>query len=88
LAKQTEAACVDLCGVYAAPHPHAQETATRHVKDVAKNGPCTTKQTQNNNPTTKQRLHQKPSCAVLETPTSRKDRELQSINQTQPPENN
>ncbi len=75
LGKATEAACGDLCAVYAAPHSHAQETATRHVQDVTKKETYTSKQTQNNNPTTKQRLHQKPSCAVLETPTSRKDRE-------------
>jgi hypothetical protein len=55
-----------------APHPHAQESATRHVEDVAKKEPSTCKQTQNNNPTTKQHLHLNPSCAALETFTSRK----------------
>jgi hypothetical protein len=58
-----------------APHPHAQESAMRHVEDVAKNGSCTSKQTQNNNATAKQHLQLKPSCAVLEISTSRKDRE-------------
>jgi hypothetical protein len=86
-AKQaTEAPCAVLENLYAAPHPHAQETAMRHVQDVAKNGPCTSKQTQNNNPTTKQRLHLKPSCAALEISTPRKGKEklvYKSINQTQ-----
>jgi hypothetical protein len=58
--------------LYAAPHSHAQESAMRHVQDVAKIEPCTSKQAQNNNPTAKQHLQLKPSCAVLETPTSRK----------------
>ena len=57
-----------------ASHPHAQESAMRHVEDVAKNGPCTSKQTQNNNLTTKQRLQLKPSCAALKTSTSRKEK--------------
>jgi hypothetical protein len=60
---------------YAAPHPHAQETATSHVEDVAKKGTCTSKQTQKYNPTTKQQLHHKPLCAVLEISTSRKEKE-------------
>jgi hypothetical protein len=73
--KAREVACGDLCVIYAAPYPHAQESAMHHVEGVAKNGPCTSKRTQNYNLTTKQRLHRKPSCAVLEISTSQKDRE-------------
>jgi hypothetical protein len=68
-------ACGDLCKLYAAPHSHAQDSAMRHVQDVAKMGPCTSKQAHNNNPTIKQRLHLKPSCAVLEISTYRKNKE-------------
>jgi hypothetical protein len=60
----------------------------RHVEDVAKNEPCTIKQAQNNNATAKQHLHHKPSCAALETFTSRKSKRslvYKSINQTATP---
>jgi hypothetical protein len=60
----------------------------RHVEDVAKKAPCTCKQAQNNSPTTKQQLQLKPSCAALETFTSRKEQinyAYKGINQTATP---
>jgi hypothetical protein len=71
LGKAAEATCGGLCGVYAVPHSHAQESAMRHVEDVAENRYCTRKQAQNNNAAAKQRLILKLSCAVLGTFTSR-----------------
>jgi hypothetical protein len=58
--------------LYAAPHPHPQETAMRHVEDVEKKGTYTSKQTPKHKQKPKHNPIRKPSCAALEISTSRK----------------
>jgi hypothetical protein len=74
LIKAIELASV--CGVneslYAAPHPHPQETAMRHVEDVEKKGFYTSKQALKHKQKPKHTPTHKPSCAALEKATSQK----------------